>query len=100
MLFELFVIAIVSGSVAGGIFYGGLWWTVKRMVTHRMPPMWMFASFVLRSASVLLIFYAVIAVTDSLLCLAATLLVFFITRTLTILHIRPMERRQPYAVKS
>ncbi len=36
------------GSVLGLLFYGGLWWTVRRLPRVRHPSLWMLSSFVLR----------------------------------------------------
>ncbi len=38
-----------AGFGLGGFFYGGLWWTVKRLPTIRYPAVWMLASFLLRA---------------------------------------------------
>lgn len=38
-----------AGLGLGAFFYGGLWWTVKRLPAVRHPAAWMLASFLLRA---------------------------------------------------
>jgi len=51
------VIALASvfavGIVLGALFFGGLWWTVRRVLVARLPAAWLIASFVARTALVL-----------------------------------------------
>ena len=48
------------GGVATGIFYfGGLWWTVKRLTVPRQPVLWGFGSFLIRAVVSLAAFYMV-----------------------------------------
>ena len=37
------------GFVLGLIFFGGLWWTIRRMLHSRQPALWMFGSLLLRT---------------------------------------------------
>ncbi len=37
------------GFVLGLIFFGGLWWTIRRMLHSRHPALWMFGSLILRT---------------------------------------------------
>jgi F1F0 ATPase subunit 2 len=48
----------VAGLVLGAIFYGGLWWTVRR-VAAKAAGLWLVGSFVVRAIVVLAGFYAV-----------------------------------------
>jgi len=41
------------GMVLGGIYFGGLWWTVQKIVGSAQPARWLVPSFVLRVAAVL-----------------------------------------------
>lgn len=41
-------LAMLSGIVLGTLFYGGLWWTVRRLATSRRPALAVFASMLLR----------------------------------------------------
>jgi F1F0 ATPase subunit 2 len=46
------------GALLGGIFYGGLWWTVRR-VAAKGQGLWLFGGFFLRSGMALGGFYAI-----------------------------------------
>jgi F1F0 ATPase subunit 2 len=46
-----------AGALLGTIFYGGLWCTVRRLAV-KSQHLWLFGSFLLRSALVLVAFYA------------------------------------------
>ena len=51
-------LALLAGAALGGLFYGGLWWTVRNGVASRSP-LWFLVSFPLRMLTVLAGFYAV-----------------------------------------
>lgn len=51
------VLAIIAGIALGMIFFGGLWFTVKKAVTAKIPALWFFTSFFLRISVVMLGFY-------------------------------------------
>ncbi|KAF2406648.1 ATP synthase subunit I [Pseudomonas antarctica] len=51
--------ALLAGGVLGAIFFGGLWWTVRRGASSPTPARWFLGSLLLRTAIVLLGFYAV-----------------------------------------
>lgn len=53
----LMVAAFIAGIALGIIFFGGLWFTVKKLITAKMPALWMLGSFILRVGIVLLGFY-------------------------------------------
>lgn len=53
----IFVIGLFSGSVLGLIFFGGLWFSVRRFLTHNHAALWMAISLILRSLVVTLGFY-------------------------------------------
>lgn len=42
--------AALAGVVLGGLFYGGLWWTVRRLASFRRPALALMASALLRTA--------------------------------------------------
>ncbi len=48
-----------AGFLLGTIFYGGLWWTVRRGMTSAHPALWFFGSFWLRLAIAMAGFYIV-----------------------------------------
>ena len=43
----------------GAIFFGGLWWTVRRGISSRRPALWFFGSLLLRMSIALAGFYFV-----------------------------------------
>lgn len=58
---EFFVMAFpcVAGLIVGFIFYGGLWWTVQKVISTSQQPFWLPASFLIRTLIALTGFYAV-----------------------------------------
>jgi F1F0 ATPase subunit 2 len=48
---------LVAGLIVGGLYFFGLWWTVSRLPSLTAPGFWTVASFILRSAVVLSVFY-------------------------------------------
>jgi len=47
----------VAGFVLGGLFYGGLWWTVRRSMASQRPALWVLGSLLLRTSMALAGFY-------------------------------------------
>jgi len=41
-------LALLAGGVLGVFFFGGLWWTLRRMLTSKHPALWVVSSFLLR----------------------------------------------------
>jgi F1F0 ATPase subunit 2 len=53
------VLAWMAGGVLGAIFFGGLWWTVRKSVSSKQPALWFFGSLLLRMSIALAGFYFV-----------------------------------------
>jgi F1F0 ATPase subunit 2 len=53
------VLALLAGLSLGAIFFGGLWWTVRKGVSSKHPALWFLGSMLLRMGIVLLGFYFV-----------------------------------------
>jgi len=51
------LVPLLAGVALGVIFFGGLWWTVRRAISARWVALWFFASLVLRTVIVLGGFY-------------------------------------------
>ena len=51
--------ALVTGVLLGAMFFGGLWWTVRKGVSSARPAGWFFSSLLLRTSMVLAGFYIV-----------------------------------------
>ncbi len=79
----------VAGLALGGLFFGGLWWTVRKSVTSRRPALLFVSSFVLRTGLTLAGFYWVggAAWQRLLLCLLGFVIARFVVLRLT----RPVE---------
>ena len=52
-------VALVAGLVLGTVFFGGLWWKVRKGVSSKHPALWFPGSMLLRMSIVLLGFYFV-----------------------------------------
>lgn len=53
----LLTLAFLAGIVLGFIFFGGLWFTVKKLLTARIPALWVLGSFIIRVGIALVGFY-------------------------------------------
>ena len=51
------ILAWGAGLVLGAIFFGGLWWTVRKGVSSDRPALWFFGSLLLRTSMTLAGFY-------------------------------------------
>ncbi len=58
---EACLMPLLAGCLLGGIFFGGLWWTVQRGAVSGQPALWFLASFFLRTSIVLTGFYFILA---------------------------------------
>jgi F1F0 ATPase subunit 2 len=47
------VLALIAGVLLGAVFFGGLWWTVRKCVSSKKPALLFFCSFLLRMGFVL-----------------------------------------------
>ncbi|MDR3378228.1 MAG: ATP synthase subunit I [Verrucomicrobiae bacterium] len=52
-------LALVAGLALGTLFFGALWWTVRRGISSRWSAFWFFGSMFLRMGIVLTGFYFV-----------------------------------------
>ena len=52
-------LAWVAGLLFGAIFFGGLWWTIRRGVSSDRPALWFLGSMLLRMGIALAGFYFV-----------------------------------------
>jgi len=55
----LLALALSAGLLLGVMFFGGLWWTVRRGVASERPAFWFFGSLLLRMSIALAGFYFV-----------------------------------------
>jgi len=52
-------LAVVAGVALGAIFFGGLWWTIRRGALSSRPALWFLGSALLRMSMALAGFYFV-----------------------------------------
>lgn len=77
-----FGLAMMEGAMLGAIFFGGLWWTVRKAVTSSHPALWFFGSMVLRMSIALSGFYFILG--NRWLDLLAGLLGFIAARLVVV----------------
>ena len=67
---------LAAGTVVGALYFGGLWWTVRRAVASRRPGLLLLASYGLRTVGALALFYVIMGGSwlRLLVCLAGFLL--------------------------
>jgi len=80
-------LALLAGAGLGLFYYGGLWLTVQRVTSCRWPALVTLGSFFVRTAVTLAAFYLVMD--GRWERLAASLLGFFILRTILVRRWRP-----------
>jgi F1F0 ATPase subunit 2 len=51
--------SLAAGLVLGTFFFGGLWWTVNRVISSQRPGLWVFGSLLVRMSITLPGFYFV-----------------------------------------
>lgn len=51
------MLAALAGLLLGAIFFGGLWWTVRRGLASRRPEFWFIVSLLLRMGMAMAGFY-------------------------------------------
>ena len=54
-----FILAFLVGVLAGAVFFGGLWWTIRKALPSNLAGVWFAGSFLVRTAIALVSFYAV-----------------------------------------
>ena len=54
------VLAWATGLLLGAIFFGGLWWTIRKGLSSNRSALWFLGSLVLRTSIALVGFYCVV----------------------------------------
>ena len=91
------VLAWVAGAMLGAMFFGGLWWTVRKGVASQRPAAWFFVSLLLRMSLAVAGMYLVSGGhwERLLLCLlgfvTSRLIVTWLTRRARGPHTRPAQ---------
>lgn len=86
------VLALIAGLALGTFFFGGLWFTVKKAVSAKIPALWIFGSFFIRIGITLIGFYFISSGNWKrlLVCVAG----FIIARFLVIHFTKSTDERQ------
>ncbi len=53
------ILSLLAGGALGIIFFGGLWWTVRKGISSKRPALWFVGSLLLRTSIILGGFYLV-----------------------------------------
>jgi F1F0 ATPase subunit 2 len=53
------VLALLAGVMIGTVFFGALWWTIRRGILSKRPAVWFFGSLVVRTVIAVFGFYVV-----------------------------------------
>jgi len=83
----ILMLAWAAGVLLGMVFFGGLWWTIRKGLSSTQPALWFFGSLLVRMSITLTGFYFVSGVhwERLVLCLLgfimARLVVTWLTRT-------------------
>ena len=85
-------LAGLAGAALGAVFFGGLWWTVRRGVSAANPALWFLASGVLRMSIVVAGFYLVGG--GQWRRLVAALVGFILARLVVLALTRPARQNQ------
>ena len=88
------VLAWMAGAALGAIFFGGLWWTIRRGASSRRPGLWFFGSLLLRMGIALSGFYFVTS--GNWQRLLACLLGFVMARLLVTWLTRPAGKSRSH----
>ena len=51
------MLALVTGLLLGAMFFGGLWWTVRKGVSSKRPALWFVGSLLVRTSIAVAGFY-------------------------------------------
>ena len=86
------ILAFIAGFLLGTLFFGGLWFTVKKAVSTKIPALWIFSSFFLRISITLVGFYFVSSGNWKrlLICVAG----FIVARTLVMHFTKSIDEKQ------
>jgi len=87
------MLSCLAGGGLGAMFFGGLWWTVRKGVSSQQPALWFLGSLLLRTAITLIGFYFVSG--GHWERLLACLLGFVIARLVVTRLTRPARETHP-----
>lgn len=90
------ILAFIVGLLLGTIFFGGLWFTVRKLVTSKRPALWFLGSFILRVSITLIGFYYISSGSWQrlIICVAG-----FIIARFAVIHFTKMSEEKPVLLK-
>jgi F1F0 ATPase subunit 2 len=85
------ILAFIGGLLLGTLFFGGLWFTVRKLVTSKIPALWFLGSFILRVSITLIGFYYIFSGSWQrlLICVAG-----FITARFAVIHFTKLSEEK------
>ncbi|WP_066331768.1 ATP synthase subunit I [Flavobacterium crassostreae] len=86
------ILAFIEGTLLGIIFFGGLWFTVKKAVGAKTPAIWFFSSLFLRLAVVLIGFYLIVQ--GGLERIIMSLIGFIVARILVTYYTKSRDKKR------
>ena len=92
--FVFWILSLITGVALGFVFFGGLWWTVRKGARSKRPVFWFFGSLIVRTGITLSGFYLISSGhwERMLLCLAG-----FIIARFTVVWLTKGEKKAHYA---
>ena len=90
--------ALATGALLGAVFFGGLWWTVRKGLSSERAALWFLGSMLLRTCIVVLGFYFFLG--DDWKRLLAGLLGFIVARLIATRLTRVTEQTGQLARKA
>jgi len=86
------LLAFLAGTAVGAFFFGGLWWTVRRLAASERPARLTLASFAVRTALAVTAFYFVMG--GHWERLASALLGVLLVRILMVRRLKPQPAKK------
>lgn len=80
------IVSLISGVILGILFFGGLWFTVRKAMASKIPTLWFLGSFIFRIGIVLVGFYLIMQHSNwlnGLICLVGFIAARFIVLRFT-----------------
>ena len=90
------ILAFILGLLLGTIFFGCLWFTVRKLVASKIPALWFLGSFILRVGITLIGFYYISSGSWQrlLICVAG-----FIIARFAVIHFTKMSEERQVLLK-
>lgn len=86
------ILAFIAGTALGLIFFGGLWFTVRKAIGAKTPALWFFGSLFLRLAMVMIGFYFIVQ--GGLERLILSVIGFTVGRILVTYYTKAMDKKR------